>query len=419
MADEAHDSMPLPTYGNFSCQPTTFYFDLIQNGRPQLLEMWKSIPQDERNGLGDAPISALIVGRIVELHHMESKPANSKLTDQQKYDKLLAMSPNQVKQMSTQNRDQLVELMQGALKANASLQPREISTDNAAQLSLQAMSWIWDNAHTRKQPRRKASLVLQHANTATHRQDNPQPIPEFPPPNIPLAKSSDSSDSSPLEIQPKKKKTKKEEEFNFIPKGYHLKRGPGSALFREKGKPIDHKDDLPILNVTEVIAPKALDHWLSSANSVEEMVRGITWYRRVDSKRTPSKSEIDALTYARIIDVEILTHRNAYEACLFRPSIEIAVRRLASLIQVEQEASSDISRKHACVSANLLLETFPTMRFHDMDYNDESINMMRKEKRRLESREALIKQIEKVKPKKKGQGKSNQRKEGTESSEGS
>ena len=119
-----------------------------------------------------------------------------------------------------------------------------------------------------------------------------------------------------------------------------------------------------ILNVRELMGPSILHSFCQDGLNIELVVRHVRWPRQADGR--PFQSEIEALTLARILHFHFSKCKSMEEGISLHPWTEIALRRLWSLLEVQNLTSgpSPLTRDEAWQQVLPSMEVYPDVGIH-------------------------------------------------------
>lgn len=301
-----------------------------------------------------------LLAAVLTMREMNLTSSHPSQSQEDTLDTLLELSIEEVFALSSDDLPRLVRIIQHALQEDSNLQPRDFDHDNAAACAGVALAWklratesALDRVESRSQP------VAQPDTPPPCVQDpievrNPLLTagePEQPPPKrrkvdfiggVPLAtQDSLSTDTAQVFRQGL---------------GAHAAVTP-SELQQYPGR----ASSLSTLRVNEIVGPAILKSLTQEGINVELAVRNRRWDK--DPFNCPYPAEVEALTLARCVHLNLLSYESMWEALKSCPWMEVALRRLYSLLFVDssvREGDGQVTRRAAWSMANRILEVHPS-----------------------------------------------------------
>ena len=345
-------------------------------------------------------------------------------SDQDKLDTLIRMEPAAIQNLARENNNKLVDLMEASLRIDPELIPRNIDHRNPDLLAYTAVSWLLKAA--RESIRAVPDIIPLSAPANLHLQQTAQRGQNAP--RTP-ARSGDSiglqqlfgyqtevepniSAMLPRTIPSRRLPPSTNDPANIWEESYSTLEESGRRAKRQKHEieqvgfqlAISHCDALqsfpgspphpntpvtPTLNCKYLLGPKVIAPWISSGQTISQYIEGIKWYRAIKNPSLPSHAEYEAVTLARIIDLEMRTHKSPKEAVMYRPSIEVAIRRLYPLVRVKEQAARGVTRSIAWTEVDSLQEVTPGRKIDEEDILEEPTKQPIANRKRMAAVSAL------------------------------
>ncbi|KAI0558954.1 hypothetical protein FGB62_177g010 [Gracilaria domingensis] len=210
--------------------------------------------------------------------------------DRNRLDQMFSMSLEEVEQLSIRKPGELIEIIEGCLRADPNLTPRTYDKDNHTSLSQIVLKWHL--LATKEALKRRDSGNECTSMGVRKLQDKPPP---------PGKRRNPLSESGSRDVEMKRAKVNR---IGGVPTGDHDENsqdfwprlGGPTPLRPSQLKEYPGKTSV-LLNVQELMGPSILHSVCQEGVNVELVVRNVRWTRQSDGR--PFSSKVEALTLAR------------------------------------------------------------------------------------------------------------------------
>ena len=347
---------------SYSSLATAPLQDLVCSGITQLKSIILGAPSTVRESFGILPRGKTQLLAIVLQLRDQRMAATNPSRDEAALRRVMDMTVDHLQTLADDDLPSLVEISRAALRADSNLQPREFDEADKGAVHAAMLQW---------KLRAAEAALRARLSPATPLPDNDSP--PAPAPSNPLAGTVSErpiQEDAPCRRYKKRKVTtvggvvvaddlESDNEDCEMP---YFRSGLGAA----PSVPLSHLKTYPgkanatdTLQVRTLMGPAILQALSQKGVNVEMTIRSHSWSRR-DGQ--PYTAEIEALTWARVVHLNLLKYSTMGDALRDCPWMEVALRRLWTIMEIEKMCTGPnaVSREEAQTALVSAMEVYPS-----------------------------------------------------------